>query len=99
NNSINNNSLNSSINYSLQTKYNKLIEEFDKIQINEANTGLNDNEIIVNELLLLHENAMIKKGMYKDDYIQLIKQHIALKNRNENEIFNYLLDNKDKLQN
>ena len=91
---INNNSLvNSSINHSLQTKYDKLIEEYDKMQINETDTDLNGNEIIVNELLLLYKDAIIKKGMDKDDYIKLIRQHIASKNKNESEIFNYLLDN------
>src|SRR6266498_1353548 len=85
-----NSSLNSSIDYSLQINFDKLIEEYDK--------DLSDNEIIINELLLLYENA-IQKEIYKEDYIQSIKQHIVLKNKDENEIFNYLLENKDKQQN
>src|SRR5690349_10328293 len=56
NGSINDNSLNLSINYSLQTKYNKLIEEYDKVQIEENlityNIDLNENETIINELFL-----------------------------------------------
>ncbi|GES97501.1 kinase-like domain-containing protein [Rhizophagus clarus] len=85
----NNNSLSPSINHSLQAKYNKLIEEYDEID-------LNDNESIINELLSLYEDAYVKKGIYIDDYIQLVRQHIKLKNKNENELFNYLLNNKNK---
>ncbi|CAB4376479.1 unnamed protein product [Rhizophagus irregularis] len=94
-NSIKDNS-SSYINHLLQIKYNKLIEKYyDRMQIDEnlsiTNIDLNENEIIVNELLLLYEDA-IKKGIYKNDYIQLIKQHIILKNKSENEIFHYLLN-------
>ncbi|PKC65754.1 kinase-like protein [Rhizophagus irregularis] len=103
NSSINDNSLSLSINYSLQSKFDKLIDEYDKMQIEEKdlitnNIKLNENEVIVNELVLLYEEA-IQKGIYKNDYIQLVKQHILLKNKNVNEIFNYLLDNKKKQQN
>ncbi|CAB4426590.1 unnamed protein product [Rhizophagus irregularis] len=95
-NSIKDNSSSSYINHSLQTKYNKLIEKYyDGMQIDEnlsiTNIYLDENEIIVNELLLLYEDA-IKKGIYKNDYIQLIKQQIILKNKSENEIFHYLLN-------
>ncbi len=55
---------------------------------------LNYNEVIINELLILYE-----KSVYDDDFIQSIKLYITSKNKNEKEIFNYLLDNKDKLQN
>ncbi|CAB5372505.1 unnamed protein product [Rhizophagus irregularis] len=76
NSSINDNSLSLSINYSLQSKFDKLIDEYDKIQIEEKdlitnNIKLNENEVIVNELVLLYEEA-IQKGIYKNDYIQLI---------------------------
>src|SRR5204862_207457 len=40
-----------------------------------------------------------QKGFYKKDYIQLLKQHIVLKNKDENEVFDYLLNNKDKQRN
>ncbi|CAB5359103.1 unnamed protein product [Rhizophagus irregularis] len=76
NSSINDNSLSLSINYSLQSKFDKLIDEYDKMQIEEKdlitnNIKLNENEVIVNELVLLYEEA-IQKGIYKNDYIQLI---------------------------
>ncbi|CAB5369898.1 unnamed protein product [Rhizophagus irregularis] len=94
-NSIKDNSSSSYINYSLQIKYNNLIDKYDKLQIDEnlsmTNIDLNENEIIINELLLLYEDT-IQKGIYKDDYIQLVKKHIILKNKNENEIFNCLLN-------
>src|SRR5204863_98261 len=35
----------------------------------------------------------------KGDFIQLIKQHIISRSKNEYEIFNYLLNNKNNLQN
>src|SRR5438874_774621 len=54
-----------------------------------------DNDIIINELLLLYNNS-IQKGMCEKDYIQLIKQHMLLKNKNEIVIFNHLLNNKNK---
>ncbi|GBC10314.1 hypothetical protein RclHR1_09510005 [Rhizophagus clarus] len=84
NDSINDNS-SLTINY-LQTEYSNL--EYDELTIDK-------NLIIIDELFLLYENA-IQKGIYKNDYVQLVKQHIMLKNKSENEIFNYLLDNKDR---
>ncbi|POG66415.1 kinase-like domain-containing protein, partial [Rhizophagus irregularis DAOM 181602=DAOM 197198] len=69
-------------------------EECDKInemQIDEELTATNvDNEIIVNELY-----DIIEKG----SYAQPIREHIISRGKNENEIFNYLSDNKDNLQN
>ncbi len=67
--------------------------EYGKMQIDEELTIT--NEIIVDELY-----NIVQKGIYEEYYcIRQIKQYIVLKNKNENEIFNYLLDNKDKLQN
>jgi hypothetical protein len=70
------------------------------MQIDENSTthnidNLNVNKIIINELFLLCKDA-IQKGIHINDYIQLVKQHIVSKNKNENELFNYLLDNKNK---
>src|SRR5438034_373297 len=67
------------------------------IENNTANVDLSD-ENIINEVLFLHENA-IQKGINCKDIIQLIKQYIIIKNKSEKEIFNYLLNNKNKLQN
>ncbi|CAB5192159.1 unnamed protein product [Rhizophagus irregularis] len=95
-NSINDSSLKFGINYSLQIKYDELIEEYDNMQNEEnlmTNNNIdlnNENETIINELFLLYEEAT-QKGICKNDYIQLIKQNITSKNKNENEIFNYLL--------
>src|SRR3954463_683743 len=74
--------------------------QMDEMQIDEdANTiKLDNNEIIISELLSLYEDS-IQKGIYIDNCIQLIKQHILFKSKNEDEIFNYLLGNKDKQQN
>ncbi|CAB4398903.1 unnamed protein product [Rhizophagus irregularis] len=44
-----------------------------------SNTDLN-NESIINELLSLHKNT-IQKGISKEDFIKLIKQHIIMKNK------------------
>ncbi|RIA79075.1 hypothetical protein C1645_841582, partial [Glomus cerebriforme] len=80
---------------------NIIIEDNNKMQIDEISTDsidLNDNEVITNELLSLHEDSF-QKGYDKKVRIQLIKQHIILKNKNENEVFNYTLDNKNILQN
>ena len=86
-NSINNHSLSSS-DYSIQTRYKKLVEEFS-----------NQNEIIIDELLSLLENAE-QKGINKENnYGKLIRLHMMLKNINKSEIFKYLLENKDKRQN
>ncbi|GES80273.1 kinase-like domain-containing protein [Rhizophagus clarus] len=76
NDSINDNS-SLTINY-LQTEYSNL--EYDELTIDK-------NLIIIDELFLLYENA-IQKGIYKNDYVQLVKQHIMLKNKRteENEI-------------
>jgi hypothetical protein len=59
---------------------------------------LDCNVIIINELLLLHYNFVLKR-MDEKTYIQLTKQFIVSKNKNEKEIFSYLLEEKDKLQN
>ncbi|RIA82665.1 kinase-like domain-containing protein [Glomus cerebriforme] len=78
-----------------------MIDDNNKMQIDEISTDLidlNDNEVIVNELLSLHEDSF-QKGFDNKVRIQLIKQHIVLKNKNENEVFNYTLDNKNILQN
>ena len=50
--------------YSLQAKIDELIREHDKTQIDEnliSNVDLDDTEVIINELSLLHENS-IQKG-------------------------------------
>src|SRR5947209_4310308 len=72
----------------------------DEEQMDEMHTdeNLTKNEIIIGELLLQCEDS-IQKGIYEDNCIQLIKQHIIFKNKNEDEIFNYLLGSKDKQQN
>src|SRR5436190_2235732 len=58
--------------------------------------------LIINELLLRYENFKNfnkKRSHKKGDFIQLIKQHIISRSKNEYEIFNYLLNNKNNLQN
>src|SRR3954464_11203834 len=57
-----------------------------------------DNEIIIDDLQSRSED-FIQKGINEKDYIQLFKQHILSKNKNEIVIFNHLLNNKDKQQN
>ncbi|RIA84981.1 kinase-like domain-containing protein [Glomus cerebriforme] len=77
------------------------IEDNNKMQIDEISTdliNLNDNEVVINELLSLHKDS-VRKGFHTEVKINLIKRHIILKNKNENEIFNYILDNKDIPQN
>ncbi|CAB4373836.1 unnamed protein product [Rhizophagus irregularis] len=55
----------------------------------------NNNEIIINELLFQYDNFS-RKGIYKRvDFIKFVKEYITLNNKNEYEIFNYLLNNKD----
>jgi hypothetical protein len=75
------------------------INTFNEDLCNDSIINLDDdNEIVINELLLLYED-FIQKGIYyeDDDYIQLIiKKHITSKNKNVNEIFNYLLNNNNK---
>src|SRR3954447_9298270 len=100
-NSINYNSLSFSNYNSLQAEIDEFINKYDKMQMNENLTtkiDLDENEIIINSLLLIY-NDSIQKGINKKDFIQLIKQHIILKNKIESEIFNYLLGNKDKQPN
>ena len=82
-----NNDNNINKNYSsLQDEFDidKIAECYNKIQIDGKpitnNINLDNNEIIINELLLLYEDA-IQKVMNKKDYIQLIKQHIVLKDK------------------
>src|ERR1043165_5674765 len=70
------------------------IDNDDKMQIDEK-VDLNDNEVITNELLLLYE----KSTMYEEGFIQSVKLCITTKNKNEKEIFSYLLDDKNKPQN
>ncbi|GBB86952.1 hypothetical protein RclHR1_01340019 [Rhizophagus clarus] len=60
--------------------------------------NLNTNEILTNDLLPLYEGS-IQNGMNEKDCIQLIKQHVNSKNKSEDEIFNYLLNCKDRQQN
>src|SRR4051794_28430759 len=60
-----------------------------------SNLKLIDNDIIIDELISLYNNS-VQRGMCEKDYIQLIKQHMLLKNKNEIAIFNYLLNNKNK---
>ena len=57
-----------------------------------------NNEIMINGLLLLHENS-IQKRISKEDYTKFIKQYITLKNSHVNEILDYLLLNPNKSQN
>src|SRR3954447_2712326 len=100
-NSINYNSLSFSNYNSLQAEIDEFVNKYDKMQMNEnlaTEVDLDENEIIINSLLLIYDDS-IQKGINEKDYILLIKQHIILKNKIENEIFNYLLDNKDKQQN
>ncbi|CAB4485392.1 unnamed protein product [Rhizophagus irregularis] len=65
-NSINDSSLKFGINYSLQIKYDELIEEYDNMQNEEnlmTNNNIdlnNENETIINELFLLYEEATQK---------------------------------------
>ncbi len=89
NNSNNSNLLDSS-NNSLQKGFDQLIEKYDQMQM--------EYDIIINELLLLFKSAE-QKEINNENYGQLIKQHINSRNTNEDEIFNYLSENKDKQQN
>src|ERR1044072_5980312 len=86
-------------------------KQLDKMQIDEVETdemqtdesltiaiNLDNDEIIVDELLFQYKD-FTQKGIDKVNCIKLIKQHIAFKRKNENEIFSYLLANKNKQQN
>ncbi|GBB96557.1 hypothetical protein RclHR1_02780020 [Rhizophagus clarus] len=61
-------------------------------------TKLTENETIINELFILHEDAN-QGRICTNDYIQSFKQIIVLKNKTENEIFNYLSDKKNEQKN
>src|ERR1043166_2357456 len=75
--------------------------QFGEVQANEMQTDENtidlENKIIISELLLLYEDS-VQKGIHYS-CVQLIKQHIIIKGKNEDEIFNYLLCYKNKQQN
>ena len=63
--------------------------QIDVMQADENLTTINldNNEILINELLLQYEDS-IQKGIYGDNYIQLIiKQHIIFKSKNEDNIY------------
>src|SRR5947207_4114938 len=80
-------------NFETKTLYNAIrIIENDTVNVDL------DYETIINELLLLYEDA-IQKGIYGKDFIHLIEQHIVMKNNSKKETFNYLLSNKNILQN
>src|SRR5687767_5427785 len=84
-NSINYDSLSFSNNNSLQNNIDEIVDEYNRMQMNENLTtkiDLDENEIIINSLLVLYEDS-IQKGIDKYDCIQLIKQHIILYNKIE----------------
>ncbi|EXX57993.1 hypothetical protein GLOIN_2v816085 [Rhizophagus irregularis DAOM 181602=DAOM 197198] len=68
----------------------------------ELDEDPNNNKVIINiinELLLLHDKFIQIRKCEESYYIQLAKSYIASENKDEEEIFNYLLDNMDVLQN
>ncbi|CAG8497684.1 8125_t:CDS:2 [Funneliformis caledonium] len=80
----------------LNEKWEKLMKELDQMQMDEGSTTVinsNDNDLINNELLSLLENAEQSEKKNKEirneepnnDYVQSVKQHIMLKNKNEND--------------
>src|SRR5436189_211164 len=85
----------------IKTFSSSIVSNKDEMQMDDEQTEEmqldSNNEIIISELLSQYEDS-IQKGIY-DNCIQLIKQHIIIKGKNEDEIFNYLLDYKSKQQN
>ncbi|PKC14983.1 hypothetical protein RhiirA5_494932 [Rhizophagus irregularis] len=72
----------------------------DQVLSNLKSINLDTIEILISDLLPLYE-CFIQRGMNENDCIQLIRQSIKSKNKDEDKIFNYLniLNINDRLQN
>ncbi|CAB4376582.1 unnamed protein product [Rhizophagus irregularis] len=72
----------------------------DQVLSNLKSINLDTIEILISDLLPLYE-CFIQRGMNENDCIQLIRQSIKSKSKDEDKIFNYLniLNINDRLQN